>query len=379
MDLLDDYLAGVRAHGAVFCNAVSTPPWGLRFTEPAPLALGAMLRGDAWLVPDEGAAVPLRQGDVALIRTRLPYTVADRPESAPRVLVDGADRCVLTGDPADSGRNWRVTGRTVGDGGPGAGSASASGGADGGPAGGGPGGGPASGASASSRADGGPASGSSASGASGSGGPGDGSGGGSDLLITAGYRVGGELCAPLLDALPAIAVVRPEPGLASLLDLIAAEVEHDEPGQQVVLDRFLDLLLVRVLRSWFARSDTTPPTGYRALADPDIGHVLRRLHEDPARPWTVASLADEAGMSRTVFARRFSALVGKPPLTYLTDWRMTLAADRLRAPGATITAVARGVGYADGFAFSAAFKRVRGISPSAHRASGRELPATRAL
>ncbi|MER7048675.1 AraC family transcriptional regulator [Streptomyces jumonjinensis] len=363
MDLLDDYLAGVRAHGAVFCNAVSTPPWGLRFTEPAPLALGAMLRGDAWLVPDEGAAVPLRQGDVALIRTRLPYTVADRPESAPRVLVDGADRCVLTGDPADSGRNWRVTGRTVGDGGPGAGSAS------------GAGSGSASG-SASGGAEDGLASGASASG---SGGPGGGSGGGSDLLITAGYRVGGELCAPLLDALPAIAVVRPEPGLASLLDLIAAEVEHDEPGQQVVLDRFLDLLLVRVLRSWFARSDTTPPTGYRALADPDIGHVLRRLHEDPARPWTVASLADEAGMSRTVFARRFSALVGKPPLTYLTDWRMTLAADRLRAPGATITAVARGVGYADGFAFSAAFKRVRGISPSAHRASGRELPATRAL
>nr|WP_235488020.1 helix-turn-helix transcriptional regulator [Streptomyces roseoverticillatus] len=74
-------------------------------------------------------------------------------------------------------------------------------------------------------------------------------------------------------------------------------------------------------------------------------------------------------MSRTAFARRFSALVGRPPLTYLTDWRMTLAADRLRAPGATVTAVAKEAGYADGFAFSVAFKRVRGVSPSAHRAA----------
>ncbi len=168
-----------------------------------------------------------------------------------------------------------------------------------------------------------------------------------------------------------IAVVRPDPGLSALLDLITAEVEHDEQGQQVVLDRFLDLLLVRALRTWFADPGATPPPGYRALADPDIGHVLRRLHEEPARPWTVASLAGEAGVSRTAFARRFSALVGRPPLAYLTDWRMTLAADRLRAPRATVTAVAKEVGYADGFAFSAAFKRVRGVSPSAHRAVSR--------
>ncbi|GHC45264.1 AraC family transcriptional regulator [Streptomyces cinnamoneus] len=310
VDLLDDYLTGVRAHGAVFCNAVSCPPWGLRFTEPASLTLSAMLRGTAWLVPAEGEPVRMRQGDVALVRTAQPYTVADHPGSPPHVLVDGQDRCALTGAQADSGRHWRLAGRTVDE----------------------------------MTAD-----------------------GASDLLITAGYRVGGELCGPLLDSLPTIAVIRPEEGVSPLLDLIAAEVEHDRPGQQVVLDRFLDLLLVRVLRSWFARPDSTPPTGYRALADPDIGHVLRRLHEEPARPWTVASLADEASMSRTAFARRFSALVGRPPLTYLTEWRMRLAADRLGAPGATVTSVARSIGYTDAFAFSAAFKRVRGITPSAHR------------
>ncbi|MER6910356.1 AraC family transcriptional regulator [Streptomyces sp. NPDC000594] len=330
MDLLDDYLTGVRAQGAAFCNAVSTPPWGLRFTDPAPLALAAVARGSGWLMTEETEPVRLERGDIALVRTRSPFTIADRRDSEPRVYVDGANRCVLTNGTGDTsgtdgtdrtagagdragagaGRSWRITGRTVGE-----------------------------------TTD--PA--------------------GTDLLLTAGYRVGSDLSGPLLAALPPVAVVRPDPGLAALLDLIAAEVEHEEPGQQVVLDRSLDLLLVRVLRSWFARADATPPPGYRALADPEIGHVLRRLHEDPAHPWTVALLAGEAGLSRTAFARRFTALVGRPPLTYLTEWRMTLAAERLRAPGATVTTVARTVGYLDGFAFSTAFKRVRGISPSAHR------------
>ncbi|MGW6918510.1 AraC family transcriptional regulator [Kitasatospora sp. NPDC054939] len=191
---------------------------------------------------------------------------------------------------------------------------------------------------------------------------------GQDLLVTAGYRFGGELCGPLLDALEDIAVVPAEPGLVPLLDLIAGEVELEGAGQQIVLDRLLDLLLVRALRSWFDRTDAEPPTGYRALGDPQIGPVLRRLHEEPARAWTVAALAAGAGLSRTVFARRFTVLVGVPPLRYLTERRMALAADRLREPGATVAAVARSVGYADGFAFSAAFKRVRGLSPTAHRA-----------
>ncbi|WP_240351660.1 AraC family transcriptional regulator [Streptomyces olivoreticuli] len=321
MDLLDDYLTGVRAHGALFCTTVSTPPWGLRFTEPAPLTLAAMLRGHAWIVPTEGDPVELRQGDIALIRTDLPYSVADHPASFPQVLVDGDDRCTLTADPAAPGRTWRQTGRTI-------------------------------------TTDDHP----------------------TDLLVTAGYRGGGDLCAPLLRTLPAFTVVHPEQGLASLLGLITDEADSDKPGQQVVLDRFLDLLLVRTLRSWFDRPDASPPTGYRALADPDIGHVLCRIHEEPARPWTVASLAGEAGMSRTTFARRFTALVGQPPLAYLTGWRMALAADQLRKPQATVAAVARAVGYTDGFAFSAAFKRLRGISPSAHRSETlpqpRDLPTT---
>ncbi|MFJ5260150.1 AraC family transcriptional regulator [Streptomyces sp. NPDC088387] len=313
VDILDDYLAGVRAHGAVFCRTVSAPPWGLCFVEPAPLALAVMLRGNGWIVPADGEPVALRQGEIVLIRSELPYTVADRPTSSPRILVDGDDHCTVTGDPEAPRRNWRVTGRT-------------------------------------SSPDDGPA------------------GDDGDLLVTAGYRIGGDLSLPLLDALPPVAPVPAHTSLAPLLDLVADETADDNPGQQIVLDRLLDLLLVRSLRCWFARPDAEPPPGYRALSDPYLGHVLRRLHEEPARPWTVASLAAEAGMSRTTFARRFTAMVGRPPLAYLTQWRMALAADRLRRPGVTVAAVAREVGYTDAFTFSSAFKRTRGVSPSAHRA-----------
>lgn len=99
----------------------------------------------------------------------------------------------------------------------------------------------------------------------------------------------------------------------------------------------------------------------------DLGPALRLLHHEPAKPWTVASLAAAIGVSRAALARRFTELVGEPPMTFLTDWRLTLAADLLREPDATVSSVARQVGYGSPFALSAAFKRVRGISPQEHR------------
>jgi AraC-like DNA-binding protein len=92
------------------------------------------------------------------------------------------------------------------------------------------------------------------------------------------------------------------------------------------------------------------------------------LHEDPGHPWTVATLAARTGLSRAALARRFTELVGEPPMTCLTGLRLALAADLLREPDATVAAVARRVGYGSAFALSAAFKRERGISPHEHRA-----------
>jgi len=98
------------------------------------------------------------------------------------------------------------------------------------------------------------------------------------------------------------------------------------------------------------------------------GPALRLLHDEPAAPWTVAALAARAGVSRSTLAKRFAELVGEPPLTYLTGRRMALAADLLaERTTATVSAIARHVGYADAFGFSAAFKRVRGVTPSEYR------------
>lgn len=162
------------------------------------------------------------------------------------------------------------------------------------------------------------------------------------------------------------------PRTRAALDLLAAEIARDEPGQDAVLRRLLDLVLVLALRAWCASEAPSP--WFRALDDAEVGEALRLLHAEPAHRWTVAALAARAGLSRAAFAARFAHLVGEPPLTYLTGWRMTLAADLLRDTEDTVAAVAKAVGYEDPFAFSVAFKRNRGASPSDWR-RGRE-PAT---
>jgi AraC-like DNA-binding protein len=313
MDVLDDVLAQVRGSGAAFCRTIATPPWGLNFIAPAELSLVCMLHGSAWIVQPDSEPIQVGEGDIVLIRTGTSYLVADQADSGPIATVDGNYRCTLSGGGGNDERSWRVAGRTLGEPRP--------------------------------QAD-------------------------ADLLVSANYHVERELSVLLLDVLPAAAKVERSEGIAPLLSLIEEEIDHDRPGQQVVLDRLLDLVLVRTLRAWFDGAAVHLPVGYRALSDPGLGHVLRRIHEDPAYPWTVAELAQEAGMASSTFSRRFTGLVGFSPLQYVTRWRMDLAADRLLEPGATVGAVASGLGYSDGFAFSAAFKRNRGISPSAYRSRG---------
>jgi AraC-like DNA-binding protein len=189
---------------------------------------------------------------------------------------------------------------------------------------------------------------------------------GATTLIVGAYPVRGEISRRLLDALPVVLRVGAGGTADAVLDHLAAEVAVDAPGQQVVLDRLLDWMLVCTLRDWFDRPGGVPPAWWAAQRDPVVGDALRLLHADPAAPWTVAALADRTGVSRSTLAKRFTGLVGEPPLTYLTRWRMALAADLLveRAP---VAEVARRVGYADPFGFSAAFKRVRGVNPSEFR------------
>ncbi|MFC3998214.1 AraC family transcriptional regulator [Nocardiopsis sediminis] len=197
---------------------------------------------------------------------------------------------------------------------------------------------------------------------------------GSTVLMAGAYDVRAEVPRRLLGVLPPVLVV-PDPdddACAGLRDYLERQVAGAQPGRQIVLDRLLDWLLVCTLRDWFDRPEAAPPAWYRALGDEVAGPALRAMHEDPAHPWTTASLAARAGVSRTTLAKRFTELVGEGPAAYLAGWRMALAADLLDRPDLTVAAVAHRVGYADAFGFSAAFKRVQGVSPTAYRQGRRD-------
>ncbi|MFI1016592.1 AraC family transcriptional regulator [Streptomyces sp. NPDC020965] len=188
-------------------------------------------------------------------------------------------------------------------------------------------------------------------------------------LMVGVYRVRGEVPRRLLRVLPPFLLLKEECDWNATRDLLETHIGATGPMRQIVLDRLLDWLLVCTLRAWFDRPEADPPAWYHALGDEVTGPALRAMHEMPDRPWTLAGLAAEAGVSRTTLAKRFPELVGESPMGYLTGWRMALAADLLAESSATVASIARRVGYADAFAFSAAFKRARGVSPTAHRAT----------
>ena len=190
---------------------------------------------------------------------------------------------------------------------------------------------------------------------------------GATVVLTGSYHVRGLISERLLAALPRVLVVPDEGEMCPLMEVTVAEVARHKPGQQAVLDRLLDLLLLTTLREWFDRPEATPPAWYRALSDPVVGTALRLLQEEADRRWTVANLAREVGVSRASLARRFTDLVGEPPMAYLTTWRLALAADLLQRTDLSVDAVARQVGYHSGYALSVAFKRIHGIRPSDYR------------
>ena len=310
MDALDTALATVRVHGAMVGRSLVEPPWALEMATADPCQLAAVVRGAAWIRHGADEPVPLPEGAVAVACGGIPLHLGDHPATPPGVLVADREDCfdVVTGEHvADRGRTGS---RTWGD--PGA--------------------------------------------------PG--------AVLLGSYRTDGEVYALLARDLPPLLVVPPDPAVTPVLAAIAVETQDERPGQQVVLDRLMELLLLAAVRAWLASPAAAVPSWAIALSDPVVGPALRAMHAAPERRWTVAALAAEGAVSRAAFARRFRDRVGEPPLAHLTRWRMALAADALRdEPGLDLTTVAARVGYADAFGFSAAFRRVRGTTPSAHRRS----------
>jgi len=172
---------------------------------------------------------------------------------------------------------------------------------------------------------------------------------------------------PVLQALPQVIVVRSEDGATSaelhaLARLMLVEYEAADAGRQGVLDRLAEAMFVLVLRHHMTRAPRL--TGFlAALKDERVARALAALHRKPGAGWRVDTLAREAGMSRTVFAERFAALLGRTPMQYLAAWRMHLADEMLRAHRSSVAQVAEELGYQTETAFRRAFKRVRGVGP----------------
>jgi AraC-like DNA-binding protein len=314
MDALGGFLDGPRAKGAFLLRSILEPPWSLRIQDEAPLTVVAVVQGSAYLAFDGDEPQALGPGDVAVVGGPDPYTVSDDPGRPPDIVIHPGQHCT-TPDGVSLAEAMTLGVRTWGN-----------------------------------------------------------SATGSVVMLTGTYETAGEVSRRLLDALPRLVVLAADTWTCPVVPLLADEIVRDEPGQEAVLDRLLDLLLVAALRAAFARGGAAVPAWYQAYGDPVVGRALRLMHNDPAQGWTVAGLAAEAGVSRAALARRFNELVGEPPMAFLTGWRLALAADLLLEPGVTVSGVARQVGYGSPFTFSTAFKRAYGASPRAYRTERQSAP-----
>lgn len=174
---------------------------------------------------------------------------------------------------------------------------------------------------------------------------------------------------PLLEALPRFLHLQRGMSSASdgLLLLVSSESKDRRAGAQSVLNRLSELMLIEAIRTYTDQLDPGSTGWLSGLRDPLVGRALSLLHAQPARSWTLDELAAACGASRSALSGRFTQLMGCPPIQYLTRWRMQLAARRLSEKGAKVAAVAQDVGYDSEAAFSRAFKKFTGQSPSQWR------------
>jgi AraC-like DNA-binding protein len=174
---------------------------------------------------------------------------------------------------------------------------------------------------------------------------------------------------PLLSALPRVIRVRDDPGgsLASYIRFALAESKEPRIGGQCVLNHLSELMFVDVVRRYLETLPSDHTNWLAGLRDPMVGRALAALHRDPARDWTIESLARLVGMSRSALAERFSQFVGQPPMQYLTHWRMQIAANQLRTGAEGIAVIANRVGYDSEAAFSRAFRKLVGAPPGEWR------------
>jgi AraC-like DNA-binding protein len=313
MDVLSDVIAVMRAGRPRSARVEWRAPWGQRFPDvPGSAGFQVVLQGSGWLLPPDGEPIALSVGDVVFFPHGGSYAMADSPSTP--VAEPQCDPLTEDLDLFSS--------------------------------------------------------------ASAGGGP-----GAVTVLLCGGYRLDPTQTHPILHDLPALihlpARLGGNPELRAAVELLGAEIQRPRLGADTVVSSLLDMLLLFILRAWFdAEHGHCAVSGWaQALADPGISAALDAMHRDPAHPWTVAELAGRARSSRAAFARRFTALVGQPPLAYLTWWRLSSAGRLLRESDAPLSEIAVRAGYGSEFAFANAFKRQYGLAPGRYRRNPCSPPA----
>ncbi|MEM9158856.1 MAG: AraC family transcriptional regulator [Verrucomicrobiota bacterium] len=309
IDEFSGLLEGPRARGAFALRGLLESPWSLRIEAEAPLTVIAMVEGSCHLKHDNGEEVTLGLGDVAVTRGPEHYTVSDFPDTEPTIFIMPGQDCRAP-DGRSLHEEMKLGVRTWGN------DAEAS-----------------------------------------------------NLMLVGSYESMADVSERLRNALPPLLWVKSQDWNSPLIQMLSDEMKRDAPGQAAVLDRMLDMILIAIVRAWFEREETKEMPWYQAKGDPVVAETLKLIHKSPADPWTLSSLATKVGISRAALAKRFNEVVGAPPMAFLTQWRLALAADLLCEPGETVGTVADRVGYSSPYALSSAFKRVRGVSPQEHRES----------
>ena len=308
MDPLVHLIDGPRARSAFTLRVVMSPPWAIDIRDGAALALVVVTSGRIWLRREGIDPILAGPSDVILARGPEPYLISDGPDTAPSTIVYPGNRCLsLDGQPVHPTMSPRVGTWGSDPEGP-------------------------------------------------------------DSMIIGTYEDTGEIGRLALEALPPLAVLPAGSVDPTVVALLTREITTARVAQSALNDRLLDCLLVMAVRAWLESHPDSAPNWLSARHDPVVARALDLVHEHPARPWTLDSLAGECAVSRATLAARFQRAAGSPPMTYLRTWRLNLACDLLVAePDLGLESLATRVGYGSAFAFSTAFKNHLGTSPSRYR------------
>lgn len=306
-DVLTDVLGTLRLKGRVFCSSEFSAPWSMKLPPSNFAHFHVVERGGGWLkLHGEEGTVPLASGDLVVVPHGRGHVLSDSPKTKPVPL----DKLL-----ARKSAEQHILRH--------------------------------------------------------------GGGGAQTHMICGSFEFENATENPVLSLLPPLIHIRSYGGgggggrasewLELTLKLLAHEARHARQGSGTVITRLTDIIFVQAVRAWIEDQPLDQGGWLGALRDLQIGAALGLIHRVPERAWSVARLAGEVGMSRSPFAAKFTALVGVPPLSYLSRWRMQLAASLLQNEKLNISEVAARVGYDSEAAFSKAFKRRFGLAPSAYR------------